>query len=519
MIRPRDIRRTIDWVDASGVAPQIEAVLRPTGRGRPRQLSVRALLVGLKLAVDTAKTACLTDVFLVLTEALPRSVQEELGIRDRRTGTVVTLPQVRRLLDAIKARYDPSPHSAATLSPEQRAGRAAALQSLLDAMLDATMPVGVVHPGGYAIDGTGTWSWARGKGRDARAADPDAAWGVKTAKSGRIERYFGYELHALVRVDPIAASRSGPCLAERIVVVAASTNCAEATLPVLAAMREAGLPISEVVADRGYTYKLGWSRSLRALEIDSVLDLHATQYGARGEHGGARIIAGVPHCPATPEVFDVIPRPERLADSVELDAFVARIESRESWALRRVAGPDPDGTERYECPARAGKLRCPLVQHSMALPLALPKVLNPPPPAQHRCCSQRTITVPGEIDDKSRQRHYWGSRSWIASFSRRSRVEGWFGNLKDSSREALGRGAFRVMGLCKSSLMLGIFAVATNLRLLAGWERRASRADWADIADEAADLDANPPGEAFVGELLPSNRPPPREPGTAESLR
>ncbi len=67
MIRLRDVRETIAWVDRSGVGPEIEALLRPTKRGRPRQLTVRALLVGIKLAVDTAKTACLTDVHQVLT--------------------------------------------------------------------------------------------------------------------------------------------------------------------------------------------------------------------------------------------------------------------------------------------------------------------------------------------------------------------------------------------------------------------------------------------------------------------
>jgi len=67
VLRHRDVRETITWVDRSGVAPEIEALLRPTKRGRPRQLSVRALLVGIKLAVDTAKTACLTEVHEVLT--------------------------------------------------------------------------------------------------------------------------------------------------------------------------------------------------------------------------------------------------------------------------------------------------------------------------------------------------------------------------------------------------------------------------------------------------------------------
>lgn len=470
MIRRRDITRTLEWIDASGVPDVIEPALRPQGLGRPRQLTVRALLVGLKLAVDSAKTACLTDVHLVLTEGLPEAVQHDLGVRDRRTGQVISVHQVRRLLDSIKKRYDPSPAGGGTAA--ERAARSEALQRLLDDLLAATMPAGLPTSGAYAVDGTGTWSWARGKDRDSEAADPDAAWGVKTSKSGREERYFGYELHAIVRVGRLNDTKAVPCLAERIVVTPASTNCAEAVLPAIMLMRDEGLRLREVIADRGYTYKTTWSRALRALDVDSVLDLHSTQLGARGSHAGARMIAGVPHCPATPSDFDTLARPDRLAASSQLQAFVSRIETREKWALRRVAGPDSDGSERYECPARAGKVRCPLVESSLNGPLAAPKVYNPPEPTAHKCCSQRTITVPGDVDYKSRQRHYWGSGKWIASFSRRSRVEGWFGNLKDRSREALARGGFRVMGLCKSSLMLGIYAAATNLRLLEVWAAR-----------------------------------------------
>jgi hypothetical protein len=102
-----------------------------------------------------------------------------------------------------------------------------------------------------------------------------------------------------------------------------------------------------------------------------------------------------------------------------------------------------------------------------------------PPPADDSpaCCSQRTITVPGSVDGKARQPHYWGSRSWIAAFSRRSRVEGWFGNLKSENAEALGRGAFRVVGLCMTSLMLGMYSAATNLRLLRAWAVRCRDTD------------------------------------------
>jgi hypothetical protein len=66
------------------------------GRGRPRQLPVRTLLVGIKLAVDVAKTACLTDVHAVLID-LPRSVQQDLGVWDPRARREISVHQVRRL--------------------------------------------------------------------------------------------------------------------------------------------------------------------------------------------------------------------------------------------------------------------------------------------------------------------------------------------------------------------------------------------------------------------------------------
>lgn len=61
-----------------------------------------------------------------------------------------------------------------------------------------------------------------------------------------------------------------------------------------------------------------------------------------------------------PTALDNIRRPERLAAGPDLDRFKAAIAEREHWALRRIALPDTTGKERYECPARAGKIKCPL---------------------------------------------------------------------------------------------------------------------------------------------------------------
>ena len=71
------LARIEEIIDASGVAPRIEAVL-PIGV-RPRQLSVRALLAGMCLTQADGRPAHLTRVHQALT-SLPEDDQVRLGI-------------------------------------------------------------------------------------------------------------------------------------------------------------------------------------------------------------------------------------------------------------------------------------------------------------------------------------------------------------------------------------------------------------------------------------------------------
>ncbi len=95
-----------------------------------------------------------------------------------------------------------------------------------------------------------------------------------------------------------------------------------------------------------------------------------------------------------------------------------------------------------------------------------------------RCCRQRTITIPGTVTPKQRQRLYWGSDAWITSFARRTHVEGIFGNMKSAKTANLKRGWIYVVGIVKTSFMLACVAFATNLRLLRAWSMRTG-----DITD------------------------------------
>ncbi len=94
------------------------------------------------------------------------------------------------------------------------------------------------------------------------------------------------------------------------------------------------------------------------------------------------------------------------------------------------------------------------------------------PPARAtapRCCTQRTVTIPGTVTPKLRQPLYWGSPEWIESYSRRTYVEGFFDNMKNPSTENVRRGWCRVVGMVKTSILAACEVAATNIRLLRSW--------------------------------------------------
>jgi hypothetical protein len=66
-----------------------------------------------------------------------------------------------------------------------------------------------------------------------------------------------------------------------------------------------------------------------------------------------------------------------------------------------------------------------------------------------------TINHPGPGSDAQRkivQEQYWGSDAWIASYKRRTYIEGVFGNIKNPDTENVRRGYRRVRGIARVSL-------------------------------------------------------------------
>jgi hypothetical protein len=372
------------------------------------------------------------------------------------------------------------------------------LRWVLDRGVEATLP-DEQHTGSYAIDGSAVSTWARQNRATPRRPwlhpDPDAAWNGKPSwgRHGHTTGWFGYWLHGLVRVGEVGGPDT-PCLVERIALTPANGDSRVAGVDILtrmvadheAADTAAGAnrrPRRDVLADRAYTAETrradDWIWPLWALGFTSVHELTVHQLGHRRRTStGALIIDGQPHSPRLPAHLRTLTPPPVGASRAVIDTYQRHIALRRLYALHAVGGRNDDGSWDFGCRAMAllGQLRCDLKPRSLALdnarPTTDPTIYQSANEARlPKVCGQEKARVARE-ELPFWQPQMYGSADWYASYSRRNRVEGIFGNLKNDATQDISRGNIRVMGLAKTSLMTLMSVIATNLRLLDRWHDR-----------------------------------------------
>jgi hypothetical protein len=460
------LRRLEEVVDRSAVAARIEAML-PVGV-RPRQLSVRTLLVGMLLVAVDGRPAHLSRVHRALL-ALPEQERRRLGVIARWSSGEhpLTYRQVERTFAlVVRALAKQEPDG----SPSE------ALQDVLDALLEAS----VQQPGepgssSYAVDWTDLETWSRPppkKGGD--CADPDASWGHRRGDSPgeRDEAFFGYYL----QVATLVRDERGPEVPElvrRILVTSCHVDPPPALVPVIERMANGGITIGDVLADSGYAHRVAerWALPLRRLGASLIQDLHPHDRGTQGTHMGAIRTNGNLYCPATPTaLLELAPLAPGASDE-QVAAHHRKTDELARYKLSAITGHDQDGYHRVACPAAQHKLRCPLRPDSLALPHDRPEVLSPPaqPPA---CCRQRTLTVPPEINAKTAQKHDYPSAAHRRSYARRTAAERAYATVKDPATNDLSRGRCRLTGLTPIALFAATAFIARNLRVADAFSAR-----------------------------------------------
>jgi len=188
---------------------------------------------------------------------------------------------------------------------------------------------------------------------------------------------------------------------------------------------------------------------------------------------GAVLANGNLYCPTTPKALLELSPLAPSAGEAEVAAHDRRTAELARYKLAAITGYDPDGFRRVACPAACGKLRCPLRPESLALPHDRPEVLSPPehPP---KCCQQKTLTVPPEVNAKTAQKHDYPSAQHRRSYARRSAAERAYASVKDPASNDLSRGWCRLMGLAPNALFAAATFTARNLRVADSFAARAA---------------------------------------------
>jgi hypothetical protein len=453
-------------IDISGAAPRIEAML-PTGV-RPRQLSVRTLLAGMCLTQADHRPAHLTRVHQALTR-LPEDQQRRLGvIADWKRGPhQLTYRQTERTFGLVTA----------ALGKDQPAGLPSpALQAVCDDLLEASIPGRFKDTStSLAVDWTDTESFSRPPpAAGGPCADPEASWGHRKNNLLRShdELFYGYYLSAGI-MTPEENGPAVPELTRRAALSSCRHDPVRAFVPVLTAMPAAGIPLGDILDDSGYAHRDAdaWALPLRAAGAQLVQDLHPHDRGPKGTHHGAIIANGNLYCPCTPRPLLGLGPLTRTATTQQATDHDRKTAELARYKLGRLTTDDADGYHRVACPAVTGKVRCPLRPPSMTLDRGRPEILTPPEHPQ-ACCTQQTLTVPADVNAKTRQKHDYPSAAWRRSYARRTGAERGFATAKDPATNDISRGWCRLMGLTPLMLFTTTLLIARNQRILAAWNTR-----------------------------------------------
>ena len=504
-MEPATVERLQQIIDTSGVAGPIERLL-PVGV-RPRQLSVRTLLLGMLLIAVQGRPAHLRRVHHALL-ALAADEQHRLAIITQwKTGPhLLTYRQVERTFALV---------AAALAKPTPDGTPSELLSGVLDRLLEATVTVlGEPASSSYAVDWTDHETWSRPPHKprqhpddkqpatddteqptpdsdsddDQPCADPEASWGHRRGNhpGQKDELFYGYYLQAATTVSDEHGPKV-PELARRMHLASCDHDPPPAFVPVLQRMTRDAITIADVLADSGYAYRVPerWALPVRQLGAQLIVDLHPNDRGPDGTHMGAICSNGRLYCPATPRPLLELQPLARGASDEQTTTHDQHANELAKYKLSPITAYDPDGYHRAICPAAQGKLRCPHRPASMTLPHTHPEILDPPehPPA---CCQQQTITVPAAVNAKTAQKHDYPSAEHRASYNRRSAAERTFSTVKDPAANDISRGWCRIMGLAGISLFTATVLIARNLRVHDAFQARQA-------ANEQRNADGLPP--------------------------
>jgi hypothetical protein len=509
LITDQEVDRCRALIERSGVAQWLETELVARHRrcGRPRSLSVMALLCGLLLLATDDRALHLSAVTEVLFCRISERARADLRVRgtthDRRSF-LARYRQVRYLFSAVASVMDPSGLVKNLRIDEDEFARrcivvteedAAAARERLESFSGALLAASISEFGGdagrtglaYGLDATPVALFSRGPSRRARlcASDPDGGWYVRDGDhrdredhKGRPTPRISWALEATVVTtaspDP-GSLATFPNVVVAMVLGRPGVDPGGTAVRVLRGVVSRGFAPGPLGCDRAYSGALSENFHLpvRAMGFDLIVDYRIDQLGRQANSQGAVMVEGTWYCPSMPEAL-VNATIDLRAGRIDDATYKARIEARGDFALRRKSRPDKDGYERFICPAMGPhpKVRCEQRRTSLgALGKRTVPVVPLDPPA---VCRQSAITIAPDVGRRFAQSFSFGSESWARHYATlRNTIEGWNGFAKDPSHEALSEPARRrVRGIAAQGIFITMLYVAANLRKIETYEEQ-----------------------------------------------
>jgi len=509
-IEDEEVARCLALVEGSGTAEWLEREIEARYRrpGRPRELSVAALLAALLLLATDDRALHLSAATEVLFARLSDVAKATLGV----TGDagdehsfLARYRQVRYLFHSVASVLDPSglPKNH-RLSLEAFAQRCVErsddevrdardrLESFMGAMLLSSVE-GCEQPSrlAYGLDATAVPLFSRGPSKRSGlcATDPDGGWYVREGDhreredhTGRRRSRVAWALEAtlLTTASPEPGSlASFPNLVIGLALDRPGVDPGGTAVRVLAGARSRGFRPGPLGVDRAYSGAFATTFHLpaRAMGYELVIDYRVDQLGRQANSHGAVLVEGTWYCPGMPEVL-VSATLDLRSGAVDADTYRRRVEARRAYQLRRKSGPDADGYERFMCPAEGArpKVRCALRPSSLALVGARTVA---PPSAPPLLCRQHAITIAPDVAARHAQSFPFGSEEWARHYATlRNTIEGWNGFVKDPAHEALAQPARRrVRGIAAQGVFVTLLLVAANLRKIDTHHRQMIRRD------------------------------------------
>lgn len=522
-------------VDTSGVIEILESwdkVDNPNRYrgGRPAQVSVRSALILLIVAGLDDKPLNITEAVEILRYRLDGKAWAAAGL-DLRLFADRRNPQwysriYRTIRNRVRALIDPYPETKkgrrydkdvfaalkATRSPaliEQRKKRIAIFDSAL-ALGSARLAGDDVfkrHIGDYAVDATmyATSTTMPRSGSKLTSSEPDAGSYVREgnhhpgANKGAIKVKHGFDPTLAVAVGG-AFGESVPNLIVGVSVDKPGHRPGQNVLQAVAMLERTGFPRRYMIGDMAYSpgskpenyqapmRKNGW-------KIVGDIPNKEEARGIAATYEGMVLSDGKMHCPA---LLALQQAHDPVADYRQ--GKIDEAEFRRLMALRerlemRVHSVEEDGSVRVACPALDGRVSCPLLRSDLKAkkagmkkvrggkaPLPLSPKQTPKKVDAGRCCTQQTVTIPLDTEDKNlgRVNKYLQqgptpyTPQWYDIYKAgRANNEGRNASLKydaplgDGDRSKKG-----MRGICGFAVKLAVQVVVSNAKRIRGYLRR-----------------------------------------------